>query len=179
MSRQTIALLIEDVSAFSRALAQQLRAADEPPSHLGLMNMLARARGFRNFQHLRRTQSAEARLEVAAAPPEPVDHRRVERALNHFDASGRMVRLPSRRGLQALCFWALWARLPADEALNERAINEALNRWHLFGDPALLRRDLVGAGLLRRNADGSDYRRIERKPPAEARALIRHLAARG
>lgn len=179
MSRQTVALVIEDISAFSRALAQQLRAADEAPSHLALMNMLARARGFRNFQHLRRTQSAEVRLEALAAPPEPIDHRRVERALNHFDASGRMMRLPSRRGLQALCFWALWARVPAGEVLNERAINEALNRWHLFGDPALLRRDLVGAGLLTRNADGSDYRRIERKPPAEARELIRHLATRG
>jgi len=183
MSRQPLPLPVEDISAFSRALSTQLRQADGIPSHLALMNMLARAAGFRNFQHLRAAQVAGAAptperpgTERPAAPP--VDARRIDRAVRHFDGDGRLLRWPSRRALQELCLWALWSRMPAGETLSEREMNDHLNAWHDFGDPALLRRDLVEMGHFRRNRDGSDYRRIERPPPAEAHALIRALSAR-
>ncbi|PTW50672.1 DUF2087 domain-containing protein [Rhodovulum kholense] len=183
MTRPSIPLAIEDISAFSRALAHQLRAAEAAPSHLSLMNMLARAGGFRNFQHLRADRLAEDRLtDAAPAPvpdPAPVDHRRIERTLTHFDENGRLVRWPSRRAMQVLCLWALWARLPAGQTWTERQVNERLNAWHLFGDAALLRRDLFETGLVTRQRDGSDYRRIEQAPPPEPRALIRLLAQRG
>ncbi|WP_444429852.1 hypothetical protein ACTTAM_16345 [Rhodobacter capsulatus] len=54
MPRQSIPLAIADLSQFSRALGAQLAVRpDRAPSHLSLLNMLARAAGFRNFQHLR------------------------------------------------------------------------------------------------------------------------------
>ena len=37
---------------------------------------------------------------------------------------------------------------------------------------------MVELGLLTRNSDGTDYRRVEQKPPADARELIRRLATR-
>ncbi|SDJ55144.1 hypothetical protein SAMN04487993_10459 [Salipiger marinus] len=49
---------------------------------------------------------------------------------------------------------------------------------HLFEDPATLRRTMISCGLLTRRPDGSDYRRREQKPPAEAKALIRALGPR-
>ena len=49
---------------------------------------------------------------------------------------------------------------------------------HLFGDPAILRRDMVGQDMLSRTDDGSVYRRNERRPPAEALALIRAVSRR-
>ncbi|WP_444429850.1 DUF2087 domain-containing protein [Rhodobacter capsulatus] len=95
-----------------------------------------------------------------------------------FDAEGRLSRWPSKRAQQILCLWGLWARLPAATPMSEREIGERLRALHLFGDPAILRRDLVDLGLFRRDPDGSNYLRLEQAPPAEARLLIRDLAPR-
>jgi hypothetical protein len=72
----------------------------------------------------------------------------------------------------------LWSRLPPRQAYSEAEINRALNGEHAFGDHALLRRELVDQGLVRRTADGREYRRVEQAPPADAVALIRHLGPR-
>ncbi|WP_318248229.1 DUF2087 domain-containing protein [Xinfangfangia pollutisoli] len=180
MTRDTIPLPVADLSAFTRALARQLAETAAPPAHQSLMNMLARASGYRNLQHLRASTSASARLQarIAAAPEDDaaIDHALIARALGLFDATGRLARWPARRAVQVLCLWALWARLAPGGGLTERQISAALNALHGFGDAALLRRDMVMLGLLRRAADCTDYARVERRPPPEARALIRHLA---
>ncbi|TPE62901.1 DUF2087 domain-containing protein [Sandaracinobacter neustonicus] len=176
MPKHAIAFEIEDISAFARLLGKQLQAAKDTPSHLSLLNMLARAGGYRNFQHLR--AEGAGRQVAAAAAEERFDPRPVERAFIQFDAAGQLLRFPAKRSLQILCVWALWARLPRGEVMAERRVNELLNTMHLFGDPALLRRDMVEMGLLTRQADGSDYRRVEQKPPPPARELIRRLATR-
>lgn len=175
MAKDSLILPVADLSAFARALARQF--SPDAPTHLSLMNMLARAAGFRNLQHLRAVQSAGARL-ANAPPPEMVDHGQVSRALTQFDAAGILRQWPARRAVQILCLWALWARLPTGQSQTERQISAALNALHGFGDAAILRRDMVALGLLSRTVDGSDYRRRERRPPPEARALIRQLASR-
>lgn len=177
MSRDITPLVADDISAFTRSLSKQLRDASEIPGHLSLLNMVARAAGFRNYQHLKAAHAAERRLSSRDVP-EPVDHRRVERALNLFDTGGRMRSWPSRQSVQDLCLWTFWAHLPAGESMREREVNDLLNAWHLFEDPAILRRTLVTQGLMTRNRDGTDYRRVEMRPPADARALISHLAQR-
>jgi hypothetical protein len=174
MSKQKIPLYTDDLSAFARVLATQLKSADESPGHLSLMNMLARANGFRNFQHLRSAHQAGARLSKPVEE-EPTDHKLVEKALYQFDKAGRLTSWPSKRKIQDVCLWVLWARLPSDVTLQEREVNTLLNTWHVFEDAALLRRSLFSAGLVTRNLDGSDYRRKEQRPPPEARALIRHV----
>jgi len=175
MTKDSLPLPVADLSSFARALARQLMP--EPPPHLLLMNMLARAAGYRNLQHLRAAQNAGARL-ANAPPAEMVDHGQVTRALAQFDATGLLAQWPARRAVQILCLWALWARLPGDVSMSERQVSAALNGLHRFGDAAILRRDMVALGLLRRTVDGSDYRRQERRPPPEARALIGHLSSR-
>lgn len=55
MPKTTIPLPIADLSAYARSLAKLL---DPAPSHLSLLNTLAKAAGFRNFQHLRASQKA-------------------------------------------------------------------------------------------------------------------------
>ncbi|MCW1934861.1 DUF2087 domain-containing protein [Pararhodobacter zhoushanensis] len=176
MSRDLIPLTTPDVSAFARQLSRQLDASGPAPSHLAMLNMLARSAGFRNHQHLRAAHAAEARL---SAPAEPsADFRQVERALACFDGAGQLIRWPAWRQLQILCLWALWSRLPRDLPLDEAAINRLLDGWHSFGDRALLRRDMIGLGLMQRAAGGRDYRRVEQRPSVEARALIRQVTAR-
>ncbi|MEQ8480309.1 MAG: DUF2087 domain-containing protein [Hoeflea sp.] len=177
MSKQAISLSVKDISPFTRALARQLKATRETPSHLSLMNMVARAAGFRNFQHLRAAHAAGERL-ASPAPPETVDHLLVERTLNHFDSAGRLRQWPSRRKTQDLCLWALWALLPARTLMTEREINLRLRQAHLFDDPAILRRTLFSLGMVTRKPDGSDYCRREVAPPVEARQLIALLEPR-
>lgn len=83
MPRTAIALPIPDLSDFARNLAREF---EEPPGHLTLLNKLARAAGFRNFQHLRASLKSG---EALTASPEPLaDLTRVEAALRHFDAAG-------------------------------------------------------------------------------------------
>lgn len=175
MPKTPLPLRAQDLTAFVRALSQQL--GDASPSHLALMNMAARAAGYQNVQHMRSAHAAAQRIGRAADDPPP-DARAVERALHQFDAMGRLNRWPAKRSVQTLALWALWATLPAGRSMQEREVNERLAHEHLFDDPATLRRTMISCALLSRRTDGSDYRRIEQEPPAEAKALIRALFAR-
>lgn len=176
MSKDPIPLMIADISSYARGLSSQLADADAAPSHLSLMNMLARAAGFRNYQHLRAAHTARGR--VVGQVEETLDHKRVEKTLNQFDAEGRLVQWPAKRAVQELCLWAMWAVIPSGVVLHERDVNGHLNTAHHFDDAAILRRSLIGMKLLTRNDDGSDYVRQEQRPPAEAREVIRILSAR-
>jgi hypothetical protein len=178
MSRPVFPFAVGDISAFARSLNAQLAGRDPKPGHVELLNMLVRSAGFRNFQHFRAAQSAQVRLESPPIVPAPVDHAKVERVARHFDPQGRLVRWPGKASHREPCLWALWSRLAPRQLFTERQINAMLNANHLFGDHALLRRELFDRGLVTRTADGREYRRIEREPPAEALALIQHLGSR-
>ena len=175
MSRTAFPFATHDVAGLARALGRELAACEKQPGHVELLNMLARSAGYRNFQHFRANHAAEARLASLPAPPEPVDLKRVEHAAKHFDGAGRLTRWPAKDSRRALCLWVLWSRIPAAETFNEAQVNELLRAWHLFDDPALLRRCLFDTGRLWRTPDGRRYRRIEQRPPEEALVPIRHL----
>lgn len=177
MSRTYLPFHAEDISALARTLKGELARLDHQPGHVELLNMLARGVGCRNFQHFRAQAAARDALTQPPAPsPEPVDYARIRRVLRHFDAQGMLVRWPGKFSERQLCLWALWARLPARQVLEEKRVNELLSARHGFGDHALLRRELVDGGWLERTRDGREYRRLERRPPADAVALIGHLA---
>lgn len=180
MSKDVHALTIPDISALAKSLRRELDARETRPSHVELLNLLARGAGFRNFQHLKASQSAAVRLEAppVAAEPEPVDHRKIEQVLRCFDGSGIMARWPKKTSQQKLALWWCWAQIPARQDLAERQVNEILKRWNGFGDHVLVRRELIDWGMVSRSADCRIYRRIETRPPAEAASLIRHLQAR-
>lgn len=175
MTRTTLPLPVADLSAFTKTLARDLAAQGSAPGHLTLMNMLARAAGFQNLQHLRAQHLATARLD---APKPLADARKVEQILRCFDTAGRMTRWPAKTADQRLCVWALWSRLPAETDLTERQISALLNDWHLFGDAAILRRTMVELRLVSRSDGALTYRRLEQPPPPEAREVIARLHAR-
>lgn len=190
MSRDIFPFYADDMSALARALKRQLADHYEPgagdgavrkaPGHVEILNMLARAGGYRNFQHLRSQSDARERLDqpapIAAEPT--VDYVRVKRVTRYFDAAGRLLRWPGKHSDRVTSLWVLWSRLEPKRVYNEGEINRALNAEHLFGDHALLRRDMCDLGLMTRTVDGREYRRVEQAPPADAVALIRHLGQR-
>lgn len=166
MTRQAIPLHIEDLPAFARRLAREM---PDTASHQSWLNSLARAAGFRNWQHLR---AAFGDRDPAPAP----NMDRLRKAQRHFDAQGFYTHLPSKVALQLLCLWPIWARLPAGEVLDERALSARIDALTRFRDAAHVRRGMIEAGLMRRNLDGSRYERVEQAPPPEARLLIAALA---
>lgn len=178
MSKTLLPFQTDDLSGFAAALGGQLRQCGHMPGHVELLNMLARAGGCRNFQHWRAMQAARAALE-APPPTEPaVDFLKLRRLMRLFDDRGRLLRWPPKQSERELCLWALWAAFPARRDLAEKEVNRRLDARHDFGDYALLRRWLVDCGLLDRTPDGSVYRRVERRPTPEARALIGLLSRR-
>ena len=64
MSRTLLPFHVPDVSQLARTLRGQLDRPRGPPGHVEVLNILARAAGYRNFQHLR-----SAALRAAAPPP--------------------------------------------------------------------------------------------------------------
>ena len=89
-----------------------------------------------------------------------------------------MVRWPGRTSHQDMCLWVIWSRIPAEQRFSEREINQFIIDGHTFGDHAILRRSLVDMQMLARTPDGKLYRRIERKPDADAAALLAAIAQR-
>ena len=118
MSREAIPLSVPDVSLFARALArnlaERLAKKPEPPGHVELLNLLARAAGLRNFQSLR---AAPPPLPEAVAPAPLSDNAR--KALGQFDAEGRLLRWPVKFTVQRLVMWTLWTRFDAKRRYTE------------------------------------------------------------
>lgn len=177
--RELIPYATDDVSALAKSLRSQMTARTKPPSHVEMLNMLARAAGHRNFQHLRALAAGLVpRASDAVGAPAQADGALVARAARCFDAQGRLTSWPARRSVQDLCLWAIWSALPRDRLFDERGISALLDTLHLFGNPAIIRRTMCHLGLMSRTVDGRDYRRIERAPTPEAAALIRLLRER-
>jgi hypothetical protein len=178
MSKTSVPFATQDISALARSLREQLGDRDSAPGHVELLNMLARSAGYRNFQGLRAQAAAHDLLTRNQAAPAPIDYEQVNRLARYFDAKGLLANWPAKSSLQEVCLWVLWSRMPSRKKLTEEQLNQHIRANHLFGDHALLRRQLFDRGLISRTADGREYRRVERQPSAEALALIRHLAER-
>lgn len=175
MPRTQLTYEVADVSAAAKSLRNQLGKLERLPTHVELLNMLARAAGYRNFQHFRAEVTAKA--SPASADEPQINRGLVEKAARHFDAKGRLQRWPARESQAVLCLFVLWSRIPAGVSFTEREISELLDEWHTFGDYALLRRALVDYGLMSRTVDGRKYVRIGQKPPAELASLLARVPA--
>ena len=156
MPRTFLPFAVDDISALARSLRDQLAARTEPPGHVEMLNMLARAAGDRNFQQFRARTATGGAPQSREQDPEP-NLAQVERTARHFDSEGCLATWPAKTSLQSLALWGLWSRIPAETVFSEVGFNQ------------------VHAGLVSRTEDCRDYRRIEQPPPPEALALIRRL----
>ena len=178
MPRTAIPLEVADLSPFAKTLRQGLSQHDGVPSHVELLNLLAKAAGFQNYQHLRADAKTSDRLAAAAEPTPRARLDKVEKAARYFDAEGVLQSWPSRYADQMLCLWVLWSRIPRGTVFTEIEISTHLRDWNDFGDHALIRRAMIDGKMLERNQNGLEYRRVERTPPAELTPLLDHLRER-
>lgn len=175
MPRELIAFSTDDISALAKSLRAQMNSRANPPGHVEMLNMLARAAGHRNFQHFRAIKTGDGPVHAAPAKD---DSAAIERAARYFDDEGRLKSWPARTSLQNLCLWVLWSKIPRGQLFDERAISRLLGTFHLFGDHAILRRTMCELGMMTRSADGRDYRRVERAPTPAGAMLIRRVGKR-
>ena len=181
--RERVALHSDDLSQFAKTLRQQLadhlqKSAGTAPSHVQMLNMLARAAGHRSVQALR----AQALLKPSAPPPAaeaPASlSAHAAKALTQFDEHGRLSRWPYKFAVQRLAMWGLWLRFDSGRSYTERQVNDILKAWTTYGDHVTPRRELVEMGLLGRKDDCSSYWKEPQRPSDDIRALLQALRAR-
>ncbi|WP_293933717.1 DUF2087 domain-containing protein [Iodobacter sp.] len=172
MSRTTYPFYTSDISALARSLKQQWATEDAAPSHLQILNMLARAAGFSNFQHLRAAAEAPAPL------PASTQSALTRRLLRHFDEQGRLIHWPKKFSEQRHCLWPVWANIPAATEMTEKAANEWIKSAEAIGDHVLLRRELVNDQLITRTPDCRVYQRLEQSVPEELTEFMAEIQKR-
>ena len=91
-----------------------------------------------------------------------------------MNENGQLISLPGKYKKKLIAYYYLASKISLGQRYTEAAINELLNQWALFDDPATLRRELYTKRLLNRTNDGRSYWREEELPPLEA-FLTQHL----
>ena len=84
-----------------------------------------------------------------------------------LDESGRLTALPAKYKKKLIAYYYLSTKIAADRRYTEPEINDLLNDWALFHDPATLRREMFNKHLLNRTRDCSLYWRQEEQLPPE------------
>ncbi|HLP87314.1 MAG TPA: DUF2087 domain-containing protein [Nostocaceae cyanobacterium] len=78
----------------------------------------------------------------------------------YLDEQGSVKEWPSKRNkgkFQQLVLEYLASKFELGKVYTEKEVNDLLNKYHLFGDTALLRREMFERGLLNREKNGSAY----------------------
>jgi len=202
MTRTALPYSAPDLSALARLLERALLdhqvTHGRLPGHVEMMNLLARGAGHRNLQALQAatvpmpapviapTVVADAWFDapeiaepaLPAAPAAPVLSAHAKKALEQFDAAGRLAHWPPKLSVQRLVMWVLWTRFDARRVYTEADVNRILKGWHTWGDHVTLRRELINHRLMTRKSDCSEYRKTPQWPDDEAQGLLRALRKR-
>ena len=80
----------------------------------------------------------------------------------------QLVALPAKYKKKLKAYYYLAAKLETGKQYTEFEINDLLNNWTTFGDPATLRREMYNKHLLNRTNDCRYYWKEEKLPSLEA-----------
>jgi hypothetical protein len=183
ITKELVAFATPDVSSFARALTSEIAnrikpLADQvekpkPISHLTMLNCIARAGGFRNFQALR-ASSFQAPLAATSSVPTTLSPH-ATKALGHFDSRGRLQRWPVKLAVQRIALWGVWMQIQPKREYTEREITALLAQLNCFDDPVTLRRELINHKLMARKPDCSAYWKEPKRADDEALAFLKAL----
>ena len=79
-----------------------------------------------------------------------------------IDDKGRLISLPAKHKKKLLALWYLSSKIEKDKDYTESEINDLIDDWTAFHDPATLRRELYNKMLLNRTTDCSRYWKEEK-----------------
>ncbi len=74
-----------------------------------------------------------------------------------LDSNQRVKRWPKKAAEKEFVLAYLQTKFAKGTRYAEREVNAILQRWHLFNDYALLRREMYDQYLLNRTSDGGEY----------------------
>ena len=192
-----VAFAVADISALAKSLRSAFAGVDAAPTQVQMLNWLAKAAGHQNYQSLRAHASSTSVVsasvgvvDVAANTVEKVKTTAIKlsstenaialtahaaKALTQFDSDGKLTRWPHKFAVQRIAMWGLWIRFDGKRRYTEKEVNSVLNAWHLFGDHATLRRELINMQLLARKPDCSAYWKNVHKPSDDIQLFLRTL----
>ena len=78
----------------------------------------------------------------------------MNKLINEFD---KIIRWPKRSSDKEIIINWLSKKFEFDKIYSEKEINKIIQRYHLFDDMALLRRELISKKYLYRENNGSKY----------------------
>ncbi len=83
----------------------------------------------------------------------------------YLNEEGKFDRFPGKKQKkkQALMLQFLAQKFESGKKYSEMEVNEILNQYHSFNDPATLRRLMFGSKLINRTLDGKSYWLVEEK----------------
>ncbi len=84
-----------------------------------------------------------------------------------LDGTGRLISFPAKHKKKLLAIWYLAGKIESGRQYKESEINDLLDEWTFFHDPATLRRELYNKRLLERAEDCSRYWKAETIPQLE------------
>ena len=76
---------------------------------------------------------------------------------NFLNADGRLTAFPAKRKMKVYALIFLADKFEAGRTYTEKEVNDLLNEWHTFGDPATLRRELYDYRFIDRDSSGRTY----------------------
>ena len=76
---------------------------------------------------------------------------------NFLDKKNRLISFPAKRKMKLQALIYLASKFEKEKIYTEREVNELLNQWHTFGDPATLRRELYNHMFIGRELSGGAY----------------------
>lgn len=90
---------------------------------------------------------------------------------NFLDGNRKLTAFPAKRKMKIYALLYLSNKFESGREYTERDINDILQDWHTFADPATLRRELYDYRFLDRSPDGRNYRRGKNQPTLEVLGL--------
>ena len=79
----------------------------------------------------------------------------------YLDNEGRLKAMPAKRPRRLAVLNYVAQKFSAGMVYTEKEVNSICDQWHTFNDYFYLRRELIDAGFLARERDGSAYWRTE------------------
>ena len=78
----------------------------------------------------------------------------MDKLINEFD---QIVRWPKKLSDKEMVITYLATKFGYENKYTEKEVNEIIDKYHLFEDILLLRRELISRNILSRLKDGSEY----------------------
>ena len=72
----------------------------------------------------------------------------------------KIIRWPKKPSKKEIVIQFLSNKFEYDKKYSEKEVNKIIDKFHLFNDIALLRRELVSRKFLSRKDDGSEYWKV-------------------